>query len=150
MEVKVGDMAPDFETYDQNGNKISLSSKRGKPVVLYFYPKDFTPGCTTEANEFRENFQKFNEKGVEVIGISVDSKDTHKKFAERYGLPFLLASDNSKEIARKYGVLGLATAKRVTFLIGPDGKVVHVFEKVKPKGHASEVLTKLKELNLIG
>ncbi len=149
MEMKIGETAPDFETYDQSGKKISLKDKRGKPVVLYFYPKDFTPGCTTEANEFREHFKEFSDRGVEIIGVSVDSGETHKKFAERYKLPFLLASDNSKEIAKKYGVMGLATAKRVTFLIDRDGKIAYIFDKVKPKGHATEVLEKLRELKLI-
>jgi Peroxiredoxin len=149
MNIKVGDIAPDFETLDQKGNKISLSKLRGKPVVLYFYPKDFTSGCTTEANEFKDHYDEFKKYNVEIIGVSVDSAETHKKFAEKYGLPFILGADNSKEIAKKYGVLGLATAKRVTFIIDKDGKVVYTFDKVKPKGHAQEVLEKLRELKLI-
>ncbi len=149
MNIKVGDTAPDFETVDSKGNKISLSQLKGRPVVLYFYPKDFTSGCTTEANEFKEHYEEFRKNNVEIVGISVDSAETHRKFAEKYGLPFILGADNSKEIAKKYGVLGLATAKRVTFIIDKDGKIVYIFDKVKPKGHAQEVLEKLKELRLI-
>ena len=146
-EIKIGDTAPDFE-FPLNGEKRKLSDFKGKTVVVYFYPKDFTPGCTTEACNFRDNFDAFKKLGIEVIGISVDSENSHKKFAEKYDLPFLLAPDSSKEISRKYNVLGIGTAKRVTFIIDRQGKVAHVFPKVSPKDHAREVLDKIKELGL--
>jgi len=147
--LNVGDMAPDFETVDQYGKTVKLSSYRGKPVVLYFYPKDNTPGCTTEACNFRDNFNSFKDSGVEVIGVSVDSPESHKKFADKYNLNFTLASDKSKEIVKKYGVMGLATAKRVTYIIDPDGKIAYVYPKVTPKDHALEVMNKLKDLGLV-
>ncbi|WP_010916677.1 thioredoxin-dependent thiol peroxidase [Thermoplasma volcanium] len=147
--LKVGDQAPDFETVDQSGSKVRLSDFKGQPVVLYFYPKDNTPGCTTEACNFRDNFNSFKEAGIKVIGVSVDSPESHKRFAEKYQLNFTLASDKEKEICKKYGVLGLATAKRVTYIIDRDGKIVYVYPKVTPKDHAVEVMNKIKELGLI-
>ncbi len=144
-ELKVGDEAPDFEIPFADGKRM-LSNYRGKPVVLYFYPKDFTPGCTIEACDFRDNFSGFKERGIEVIGISVDSENSHKRFIEKYNLPFVLAPDSSKEISRKYNVLGLLTAKRVTFLIDKEGKIAFIFPKVNPRNHSTEVLDKLREL----
>lgn len=146
-ELKVGDSAPDFEVPLGSG-RGKLSDHRGKVVVVYFYPKDFTPGCTTEACNFRDNFSDFKSRGIDVIGVSLDSEDSHKKFAERYTLPFLLTSDSSKDISRKYNVLGLGAAKRVTFIINKEGKIAYVFPKVNPKEHAKEVLSKIKELGL--
>ncbi|MEM0138441.1 MAG: peroxiredoxin [Thermoplasmatales archaeon] len=143
-EIKEGDLAPDFEIPGTSGKK--LLDYRGKMVVVYFYPKDFTPGCTTEACEFRDSYAEFKRKGIEVFGISVDSEDSHKKFAERYKLPFPLVPDKSKEIANRYGVLGDSSAKRVTFIIGKDGKILFKFPKVSPKGHANEILDKISEL----
>ncbi|MEM4772347.1 MAG: peroxiredoxin, partial [Thermoplasmatales archaeon] len=137
-------LAPDFEIPAGGGKK--LSDYRGKMVVVYFYPKDFTPGCTTEACEFRDSYSEFERRGIEVFGISVDSENSHKKFSEKYKLPFPLVSDKSKEIASKYGVLGGSSAKRVTFIIGKDGKVLFKFPKVNPKGHAKEILDKISEL----
>lgn len=148
ISLRVGDIAPDFEAIDQNGNKIRISERKGKVIVLYFYPKDFTPGCTTEACNFRDNFSEFSKRGIDVIGISVDTENSHKKFADKLNIPFLLLSDKNKEIARKYNVLGMATAKRVTFIIDKEGKIAHIFEKVSPKDHAREVLEKIEELKL--
>ncbi len=148
ISLRVGDIAPDFEAIDQNGNKIRISERKGRVTVLYFYPKDFTPGCTTEACNFRDNFSEFSKRGIDVIGVSVDTENSHKKFADKLNIPFLLLSDKNKEIARKYNVLGVATAKRVTFIIDKEGKIAHIFEKVSPKDHAREVLEKIEELKL--
>ncbi len=147
--LNVGDMAPDFESVDQNGSSVKLSSFKGKPVVLYFYPKDDTPGCTAEACNFRDNYSEYENKGVKVLGVSVDTENSHKKFEQKYGLNFTLVADHSKTIAEQYGTLSGNTAKRVTYLIGPDGKIVHVYPKVSPKQHAVEVISRLRELNLI-
>ena len=146
-ELKIGDVAPDFELPFGSG-KRRLSEYRGKVVVVYFYPKDDTPGCTTEACNFRDNFDDYNSKGIEVIGVSVDSESSHKKFVEKYDLPFVLAADTSKEISKKYHVLGVGTAKRVTFIINKEGKIAHIYQKVSPKEHANEVIGKIKELGL--
>ncbi len=146
--IKIGDYAPDFEAFDQNGKKIKVSERKGKVLVLYFYPKDFTPGCTAEACNFRDNFEEFTKRSIDVIGISVDSEGTHKKFADKLGLPFILVSDKNKEISRKYNVLGLTSAKRVTFIIDKDGKIAYIFEKVTPKEHAMEVINKINELKI--
>ncbi len=146
-ELKIGDVAPDFELPFGSG-KRRLSEYRGKVVVVYFYPKDDTPGCTTEACNFRDNFDDYKSKGIEVIGVSVDSESSHKKFVEKYDLPFVLAADTSKEISKKYNVLGIGTAKRVTFIINKEGKIAHIYPKVSPKEHANEVMGKIKELGL--
>lgn len=145
--LNVGDTAPDFEATDQDGNRVKLSDFADKTVVLYFYPKDNTPGCTVEAKNFRDNIDLFNENGVTVLGVSVDSPESHKRFQEKQGLNFTLVSDKEKKIVKDYGVLGLSTAKRVTYIIN-KGKIVYVFPKVTPKDHAKEVYDKLKELNL--
>lgn len=147
--IEVGSDAPEFESLDQDGNSIKLSSFKGMPVVLYFYPRDDTPGCTTEACNFRDNFAEFEKHGVKVLGISVDSQNSHKKFEKKYGLNFTLVVDNSKQVSEKYGTLGDRSAKRVTYIIGPDGKIKYVYPKVTPKEHAIEVLSKLRDLNLI-
>ena len=145
--LKVGDNAPDFEAVDQNGNKVKLSDYRDGLVILYFYPKDNTPGCTIEAKNFRDNIDLFREKNIQVLGVSVDSEESHKKFETKFNLNFTLVSDKPKEITEKYGVLGLATAKRVTYIIN-KGKVVYVYPKVSPKEHAKEVYDKILELKL--
>jgi len=146
--LKIGDIAPDFEAIDQNGRKLKISERKGNVVVLYFYPKDFTPGCTAEACNFRDNFEEFTKRGIDVIGISVDSEGTHKKFAEKLGIPFILISDRTKEISKKYNVLGLTSAKRVTFIIDKNGRIAHIFEKVSPKEHAKEVINKINEMKI--
>jgi peroxiredoxin Q/BCP len=148
-QLKVGDTAPDFSLLDEHGLPVSLKDFRGKKVVvLYFYPKDFTSGCTAEACSFRDNYKPYQDKGAVVIGISLDSVESHAKFSEKYNLPFAILSDKSKEVAKTYGVLGIGgfLAKRVTFIINKDGKITHIFPKVDVKQHSEEVLKALEEL----
>jgi peroxiredoxin Q/BCP len=148
--LEVGERAPDFEAKDQNGNSISLAAFHGRPVVLYFYPKDDTPGCTAEACSFRDSLATLGEHGVVVIGVSVDSEESHAKFASKYGLSFTLVSDKRKQIVGEYGVKGLTgMAKRITYIVGPDGIIKHVFTKVNARTHAMDVLEKLEELGLV-
>lgn len=145
---EAGEMAPEFELADGEGNRVSLAALRGKPVVLYFYPKDDTPGCTTEACSFRDAWQELEREGVVVLGVSRDGARSHRKFADKYGLPFTLLSDEDSAVARKYGVwvrksmygkeyMGMA---RTTFFIRADGKIGHVWQQVKPEGHGQRVL----------
>ena len=148
-EPKVGDKAPDFSLLDERGLPVSLKDYLGsKVVVLYFYPKDFTSGCTAEACSFRDNYKPYQDKGAIVIGVSVDSVESHSKFSEKYNLPFPILSDSSKEVARAYGVLGIGgfLAKRVTFIINKEGKITHIFPKVNVKQHNEEILKTLEEL----
>ncbi len=147
--LKVGEEAPDFESVDQDGKPVKLSQFRGKPVVVYFYPADDTPGCTTEACNFRDHMEHYEKAGVKVLGISVNTQNSHKKFAEKYNLNFTLVVDNSKKIASDYGVLGTRSASRVTYIIGPDGMIKYVYPKVTPKDHAVDVMGKLRELKLV-
>lgn len=146
--LKVGEAAPDFNSVDQDGQQIKLGDFKGKPVVLYFYPRDDTPGCTAEACNFRDNNELYQKKGVKVLGVSVDSQKSHKKFVDKYNLNFTLVADDGKKIAESYGVLGGNTASRVTYLIDREGKIAHVYPKVSPKEHAVEVMSKLNELGL--
>ncbi len=146
--LATGTVAPDFESVDQMGQKVKLSDYSGKVRVVYFYPRDNTPGCTTEACNFRDNYEEYEKAGVKVFGISVDSEKAHKNFADKYQLNFTLVVDNSKEISSKYGVLGPSSAKRVTYIVDREGKIAHVYPKVSPKEHASEVLKKIRELGL--
>ncbi|HSS98285.1 MAG TPA: thioredoxin-dependent thiol peroxidase [Terriglobales bacterium] len=150
--MKVNDKAPEFTLPDQNGEEISLKQYRGKYVVLYFYPRADTPGCTIEACEFRDSYKKMQKSGAILLGISPDTSKAQNKFAEKFDLPFTLLGDADKKIAIAYDnlkeknmygkkVMGVG---RTTFVIGPDGKIVHIFEKVKPEGHAEEVLEYLK------
>ena len=154
MALKVGDKAPAFKLKNQDEDTISLSGLKGKPVVLYFYPKDDTPGCTKEACNFRDEFPKFGKLKAEIIGISTDSVKSHKKFAEKYGLPFILLADEKKQVVQEYGVwkeknmygrkyLGI---KRTTFIINSDGRIANIFPKVKVDEHNKEVMEALKEL----
>jgi peroxiredoxin Q/BCP len=148
-ELKVGDTAPDFSLLDERGLPVSLKDYLGKKVVvLYFYPKDFTPGCTAEACSFRDDYKPIQDKGAVVIGVSLDSVESHLKFSEKYMLPFTILSDHKKEVAKAYGVLGVGgfLAKRVTFIINKDGKITHVLTKVYVKRHSEEVLKALEEL----
>jgi len=148
-ELKVGDTAPDFSLLDERGLPVSLKNYLGKKVVvLYFYPKDFTSGCTAEACSFRDDYKPIQDKGAVVIGVSLDSVESHLKFSEKYMLPFTILSDHKKEVAKAYGVLGVGgfLAKRVTFIINKDGKITHVFTKVYVKQHSEEVLKALEEL----
>jgi len=146
--LNIGDDAPDFEAIDQDGNKVKLSDYKNDLIVLYFYPKDNTPGCTMEAKNFRDNIDIFKEKNIKVFGVSVDSQESHKKFEDKLNLNFTLISDKPKEITKKYGVLGISTAKRVTYII-KNGKIVYVYPKVSPKEHAKEVYDKIIELKLL-
>jgi peroxiredoxin Q/BCP len=148
-QLKVGDIAPDFSLLDERGLPVTLKDFRGKKVVvLYFYPKDFTSGCTTEACSFRDNYKPYQDKDAVVIGISLDSVESHAKFSEKYHLPFPILSDSRKEVAKTYGVLGIGgfLTKRVTFIINKDGKITHIFPKVDVKQHSEEVLKALEEL----
>ncbi len=147
--LKVGVKAPDFEAPDQHGNKVKLSQFKGKPVVVYFYPKADTPGCTAEACNFRDNNAAFEKKGIKVLGVSVDSVNSHKKFHDKYGLNFTLVSDSDKKISEAYGTFNGSSDKRVTYLIDRNGTVAHVYEKVSPKEHGAEVMKKIEELKLL-
>lgn len=146
--LKEGTAAPAFKTNDANGETVSLKDLRGQKVVLYFYPKDDTPGCTKEACSFRDEFAKFRKRGITVLGVSPDSEASHKKFETKYKLPFTLLADKDHAIADAYGVWGekkfmgrtYMGVNRTTFLIDEKGKIKKVFEKVKPEDHASEVL----------
>ena len=150
--MKVNDKAPEFTLPDQNGEEISLNQYRGKYVVLYFYPRADTPGCTIEACEFRDAYKKMQKSGAILLGISPDTSKAQNKFAEKFDLPFTLLADADKKVANAYQtvkeknmygkkVMGVA---RMTFIIGPDGKIIHIFDKVKPEGHAEQVLEYLK------
>jgi thioredoxin-dependent peroxiredoxin len=151
--LKEGSTAPAFKANDADGNSISLKDLRGQKVVLYFYPKDDTPGCTKEACSFRDGFAKFKRRGIKVIGVSPDKETAHKKFAAKYDLPFTLLADTDKSIAEAYGVWAekkfmgrtYMGVLRTTFLIDEKGKIKKIFEKVKPEEHASEVLAAFAE-----
>jgi peroxiredoxin Q/BCP len=146
-KVKVGDAAPDFEGPTSDGARLGLKNFIGKKnVVLYFYPKDDTPGCTKEACSFRDNLDSVRKMGAEVIGVSLDSVDSHQKFASKYKLPFPLISDKEKRIAQAYGVLrdtGTST-NRVTFIIDKSGKIAKIFPKVDVTKHTEEVIEALR------
>lgn len=146
--LKEGDSAPEFVAKDQNGNEIKLSDFRGSRVVLYFYPKDDTPGCTKEACSFRDANDVYAEKGIKVFGVSTDSEKSHQKFIAKYNLPFTLLADTDKKIVEDYGVYGEKSlygrkymgVNRMTFLIDEEGKIVKIFKKVNVSEHAQEVL----------
>ena len=147
MPLKVGDFAPEFEGKDQEGKVRRLSDFKGRHIVLYFYPKDETPHCIKEACSFRDENEKFKEIGADVIGISVDSLESHRKFAGKHGLNFTLIADLDKDISRRYGTLNfLGRSKRVTFIIDDKGIIRHIYPKVNARNHAEEVLAKLKEI----
>jgi peroxiredoxin Q/BCP len=145
--LKEGAPAPDLTATAHNGEKVSLASLKGKPVVVYFYPKDDTPGCTVEAKGIKEHWADLSGTGAVVIGISTDDEASHKAFAEKYELPFLLVPDPDARIAGMFGVpLRNNHASRVTFLIGKDGKIAKVYPAVKPDGHAAELLAAIRTL----
>ncbi len=145
-----GNAAPEFELADQNGQLHSLEDYRDQWVVLYFYPKDETPGCTTEACEFRDNIFAFRKLNAQILGVSLDDVESHKAFAENHGLPFPLLADTEGTAADAYGVktrmFGMKVAKRQTFIINPEGIVAKHYRKVKPKTHSEQVLADLKSL----
>jgi len=146
--LKEGTVAPDFTVKDENGETVRLKDLRGQKVVLYFYPKDDTPGCTKEACAFRDAFADYKKRNIKVLGVSLDSEASHKKFAIKYKLPFTLLADTDHAISDAYGVYGQKKfmgrrymgVNRMTFLIDEKGKIKKVFEKVKPDDHAQEVL----------
>jgi peroxiredoxin Q/BCP len=153
VNININDKAPEFTLQNEDEKDVSLKDLRGKVVVLYFYPRADTPGCTVEACAFRDTYKKIQKTGAVIYGISPDTPKAQKKFQEKFSLPFSLLADANKKAANLYGVvqeknmygkkvMGIA---RTTFIIGPDGKVEHIFPKVKPEGHAEEVLAYLKE-----
>jgi len=151
--ITEGVAAPDFTMRTGDGKTANLSDLRGKKdVVVYFYPKDFTPGCTMEATEFSRDYSKFKDAGIEIVGVSPDSDESHKKFREKMGIPYPLVADTEKDVSKLYGVYGLKSfmgreymgVNRSTFLIDKSGKIVRIFKKVKPAGHSKEVLQILR------
>jgi peroxiredoxin Q/BCP len=143
----LGSAAPEFKLQDQNGKWHTLADYRGKWVALYFYPKDQTPGCTTQACDFRDNIFAFREANAVILGVSVDDMKSHKDFAEKHGLPFSLLADPTKQTAQRYGVMNFTGfAKRETFLIDPKGVIVKRYVVSEPKGHSEVVLKDIKEL----
>jgi thioredoxin-dependent peroxiredoxin len=151
LKLHVGDMAPEFSAATSGGGKVSLADMKGKNVILYFYPKDDTPGCTKEACAFRDQFAGFKKRSAVVLGVSTDSAKSHDKFVEKFKLPFTLLADEDKKIVGAYGVWGEKSfmgrkylgTHRVTFLIGPDGRIKKIWPAVKPEEHAAEVLAAL-------
>jgi len=151
-ELKEGQAAPDFTATDQDGNAISLNQFKGKKVILYFYPKDDTPGCTAEACDFRDNYQGLTAKGIVVLGVSVDDEKSHQKFATKHSLPFTLIADTDKKIVEAYGVWGEKNmygkkymgTNRKTFLIDEEGNISHIISKVDTKNSTAQVLELLK------
>jgi len=148
--LKEGDKAPDFDLLNQKGAHVSLQEKQGKWVVLYFYPKDDTPGCTTEACSFRDNINRLIVQKAEVLGVSLDNQQSHAEFAKKYGLPFDLLADETSEITASYGALLdlkiFKYAKRHSFIIDPQGNIAKIYRSVNPKEHVREVMQDLKVL----
>jgi len=153
MPISAQIPAPDFTLSDETGTPRKLSSFRGQPVVLYFYPRDDTPGCTTEACKFRDDYSDFTKAGVTILGVSPDSPKSHAKFKEKYSLPFSLLADEEHKVCELYGVWGRKTMMgkeydgvfRTTFIIAADGMIKKVFEEVKPADHSVEVMAALSE-----
>jgi peroxiredoxin Q/BCP len=153
MQPQVGETVENFTLHDQDGNIVNLTDFAGKPVVLFFYPKADTPGCTIEACGFRDHFKKLQDAGIIVLGISRDTVKAQKKFQEKYDLPYPLLADADQTICKRFDVIKpksmygklVSGIERTTFVIGPDQKLVHVFSRVKPEGHAEEVLALLKK-----
>jgi peroxiredoxin Q/BCP len=150
--LEEGDQAPKFELQDADGNLVKSSDYKGKKHVIYFYPRDFTPGCTIEADEFSKEYKKFQKIGVQIIGISTDDVESHKKFVEKMKIPYVLLSDHEFEVCKKFGVWGKKQfmgkeymgVQRSTFLVNEKGIIFKVYPSVKPRGHAEEVLQALK------
>jgi peroxiredoxin Q/BCP len=152
MVMDVNQKAPDFTLPDENGEPVTLSALQGKPIVLFFYPRANTSGCTTEACGFRDHYSKLTRSGLTVLGISPDTSKAQKKFQEKYSLPYPLLADADKDVAKLFDVLKeknmygkkVMGIERTTFLIAPDGTITHVWRKVKPEGHAEQVLAEAK------
>ncbi len=155
MPISAGGQAPDFTLSDDEGRMHTLSDYRGKPVVLYFYPKDNTSGCTKEACGFRDDYSAYQDGGVTILGVSPDSSKSHANFRAKYELPFTLLADPDREVIKMYGAWGLKKlygreyegVMRTTFLIGEDGNILKVFEKVKPANHSAEILAVLEDVD---
>ena len=146
---KAGSQAPPFTLKSQDGTPVSLQDFRGKWVVLYFYPKDFTSGCTLEAHNFQRDLAEYEKRNAVIVGVSVDSPDSHHQFCVKEGLSFKLLADTDHAVSKEYGTLSqmlFTHAARNTFLISPDGKIVHIFDDVKPAEHSAQVLATLTEL----
>jgi peroxiredoxin Q/BCP len=150
-DLSTGDLAPAIESVDQEGKKITLEQYRGKKLVLYFYPKDNTPGCTAESCDLRDHYEQFLEQGFEVIGVSADSEKSHQHFAEKFQLPFRLISDTEKKVLQDYGVWGekklygktYMGIHRKTFIIDEEGIIIKIIEKVNTKEHSRQIFTEL-------
>jgi len=148
-ELKIGDKAPAIEAKDQEGNVFTLNSLKGKKVVLYFYPKDDTPGCTKEACNLRDNYEELQKRGYEVVGVSADNEAKHQKFIAKYDLPFTLLADENKEVIQSYNAWGLKKFMgkeyegiiRKTYVIDENGKIEDIIEKVKTKDHTAQIIT---------
>ncbi len=149
ITLKDGDKAPNFALRGNDGKMHKLSSFRGQYVVLYFYPKDETPGCTTEACSFRDDLSAITKEGAKVVGVSVQDVASHKAFTKKYGLDFLLLADSHKKVVKMYGVYNAKwqMANRVTFIINPKGRIVKIYPNVDPKVHAEQVIAELKSLD---
>ena len=155
MPIPAGIVAPDFTLQDESGTPRRLSEHRGSPVVLYFYPKDDTPGCTKEACNFRDDFSAYQQTGVVILGVSPDDAKSHTKFKAKYDLPFPLLADDGHQVCLQYGVWGpkkfmgkdYEGVLRTTFLIDAAGRIARVFENVKPDQHSAEILAALKDLS---
>ena len=152
-ELTEGTVAPDFTMRDGGGKSMKLSELRGKKsVAVYFYPKDFTPGCTMEATEFSRDYKKFKDAGIEIVGVSPDDEESHQKFRAKMSMPYPLVADTENAVSKKYGVYGLKSfmgreymgVNRSTFLVDKAGKIVRIYKKVKPAGHSQEVLDALR------
>jgi peroxiredoxin Q/BCP len=149
--VKLGQSAPNFKLKDTYGKEHSLKDYKGKKIILYFYPKDSTTGCTIEACEFRDGYKLFEDRGAVILGVSMDDEKSHKKFVDKHNLPFILLADVNGEVCGKYGVYGEKSFMgkkymgiyRTTFLIDEKGKILRIFENVRPAGHAKEILNLL-------
>jgi len=154
MPIPSGRSAPDFELYDDTNKLLRLSGFKGKPVILYFYPADDTPGCTKEACNFRDDYSAYQKAGITILGVSPDSVESHVKFKKKYQLPFPLLADNDHHVCDMYGVWGpkklmgrdYEGVLRTTYLVDSDGRIAHVFENVRPSEHSAEVLEALKSL----
>ena len=151
--LEEGDTVPKFTLNDSKGNKIKSTDFKGKKHIIYFYPKDFTPGCSTQADEFSTEYKKFQKEGIEIIGISPDDVESHKKFCAKMGIKYVLLSDSEKEVSKLFGVWGMKKfmgreymgVTRSSFLVNEKGKIFKIYPKVKPKGHALLVLEDFKE-----